>query len=310
MWAMCSPPRVPPRVGKQNRQVRRLGHLHCHLLQFAFALMSKLAKCARLVAGETSQNTCMICMDDMTEQNSLQMSCSHRFCHECWLGHFRVHVNEGTSCSMPCMAFRCGAICDQGCVTCPYRLRSHASNLPISMRVCRLHCSRATSSYMLPLHICVQRTCMPTHYRNAAANGNCRAVAKLLRERDADLLDKFERAIVTSYIEDNASARWCPSIPCCGRAIEALDDAYCEARCECGQVFCFKCGGPAHSPATCDMWRQWELKESDDSETVHYLEVCCSSMRAPPLVPREKLQINCQACDTVRHIPMTSHKPQ
>jgi ariadne-1 len=102
----------------------------------------------------------------------------------------------------------------------------------------------------------------------------CRAVADLLKKcNDNELLDKFERAIVTSYIEDNASARWCPSVPCCGRAIEALDDAYCEARCECGEVFCFKCGGAAHSPATCDMWKRWQLKQSDDSETVHYLEV-------------------------------------
>lgn len=190
----------------------------------------------------------MICMENMEPSTSLQMACGHRFCNACWLSHFQVHISEGTSCSMPCMAFKCGAICDHRCAS-----GRSTSLLALQYALAAAECCR-----------CLQRLHGPA----------CRIVADLLRRSKGDLLDTFEHAIVTSFIEDNASARWCPSVPCCGRAIEALDDAYCEARCECGHVFCFKCGGPAHSPATCDMWKQWEKKHSDDSETVHYLAVC------------------------------------
>lgn len=87
--------------------------------------------------------------------------------------------------------------------------------------------------------------------------------------------------------QDNSNARWCPSVPCCGRAVESLDDGYCEPRCECGLSFCFRCGSQPHSPSTCTMWRQWQAKMSDDSETINYLQVtkptscCCLSFGQP-----------------------------
>jgi ariadne-1 len=52
-----------------------------------------------------------------------------------------------------------------------------------------------------------------------------------------------------------------------------LDDGYCEPRCPCGLAFCFKCAAAPHSPATCDMWRRWDAKMNDDSETQNYLKV-------------------------------------
>ena len=100
-----------------------------------------------------------------------------------------------------------------------------------------------------------------------------RIVMELLGEASPDLLHKYEHAILNSYIEDNSNVRWCSSVPCCGRAVEALDDGYCEPKCECGHSFCFKCGSQPHSPATCGMWQQWEVKMCDDSETKNYLKV-------------------------------------
>lgn len=111
-----------------------------------------------------------------------------------------------------------------------------------------------------------------------------RIVMQLLGKASPDLLQKYERAILNSYIEDNANVRWCSSVPCCGRAIEALDDGYCEPKCECGHSFCFKCGSQPHSPATCGMWQQWEVKMCDDSETKNYLKV------PPPTVAARVLQ--------------------
>jgi ariadne-1 len=103
-------------------------------------------------------------------------------------------------------------------------------------------------------------------------------VKKLLQELDEESLERYEHAVVNSYIEDNANVRWCPSVPCCERAVEVLDDGYCEPRCTCGLAFCFKCGSSPHSPATCKMWQQWEVKMNDDSETVNYLKVSSTPM--------------------------------
>jgi hypothetical protein len=49
----------------------------------------------------------------------------------------------------------------------------------------------------------------------------CRKVRELLAARDRGALAKYEHAVVHSYIEDNAHVRWCPSVPCCERAVEA-----------------------------------------------------------------------------------------
>ena len=103
---------------------------------------------------------------------------------------------------------------------------------------------------------------------------SCSKVHKLLQERDPEALAKYEHAIVHSYIEDNAHVKWCPSVPCCERAIEVTDESsYCEPQCHCGKAFCFKCCQQPHSPATCKMWQQWQEKMNDDSETVTYLKV-------------------------------------
>jgi ariadne-1 len=107
-------------------------------------------------------------------------------------------------------------------------------------------------------------------------------VRQLLAEEDRGALEKYEHAVVNSYIEDNCNVRWCPSVPSCERAVEALDDGYCELKCPCGLAFCFKCGGPPHSPATCKMWKQWAAKLSDDSETINYLKVSRRPNRAIP----------------------------
>jgi hypothetical protein len=69
-------------------------------------------------AGQTSSTTCMICMDDIKKQeDGLTMSCSHTFCKGCWLGYFQVMIKEGRACDMMCMAYKCGAICNQPCAS-------------------------------------------------------------------------------------------------------------------------------------------------------------------------------------------------
>lgn len=53
-------------------------------------------------------------------------------------------------------------------------------------------------------------------------------VRKLLRN-EGKLLEKYEEKLLDSYIEDNKSVRWCPSVPHCGCAIQVtqLYRTYC-----------------------------------------------------------------------------------
>lgn len=44
-------------------------------------------------------------------------------------------------------------------------------------------------------------------------------VRKLL-QHEHKLLQKYEEKLLDSYIEDNRSVRWCPSVPHCGCAIQ------------------------------------------------------------------------------------------
>ncbi|CAL8462233.1 g1764 [Coccomyxa elongata] len=88
---------------------------------------------------------------------------------------------------------------------------------------------------------------------------------------DQEILARFDRSLLESYVEDNAMVRWCPSVPHCGRAIRVEGEVHCEPECSCGLRFCFACGEEAHSPCTCEMWKQWKEKCHDDSETKNWM---------------------------------------
>ncbi|CAD5324327.1 unnamed protein product [Arabidopsis thaliana] len=67
----------------------------------------------------TSKKTmkCDVCMEDDLPSNVMtRMECGHRFCNDCWIGHFTVKINEGESKRILCMAHECKAICDEDVV--------------------------------------------------------------------------------------------------------------------------------------------------------------------------------------------------
>ncbi|KAL6645532.1 hypothetical protein ACP70R_017140 [Stipagrostis hirtigluma subsp. patula] len=98
-------------------------------------------------------------------------------------------------------------------------------------------------------------------------------IRKLVTARRPDLAERFERFLLESYIEDNDTVKWCPSIPHCGNAIRVKGDIYCEVECTCGCQFCFNCSLQAHSPCSCMMWELWIKKCRDESETVNWITV-------------------------------------
>ncbi|XWS55265.1 hypothetical protein CRYUN_Cryun10bG0160400 [Craigia yunnanensis] len=98
-------------------------------------------------------------------------------------------------------------------------------------------------------------------------------VRNLVGKRHPDLVEKFDRFLLESYIEDNRMVKWCPSTPHCGNAIRVEDDEFCEVECSCGLQFCFSCISEAHSPCSCMMWELWTKKCRDESETVNWITV-------------------------------------
>ncbi|KAL3627009.1 putative E3 ubiquitin-protein ligase ari2 [Castilleja foliolosa] len=98
-------------------------------------------------------------------------------------------------------------------------------------------------------------------------------IRKLVNARHPDLVEKFDRFLLESYIEDNKMVKWCPSVPHCGNALRVENDEFCEVECSCGFQFCFSCASEAHSPCSCLMWKLWMKKCQDESETVNWITV-------------------------------------
>eukprot|EP00210_Caulerpa_lentillifera_P003053 g2915.t1 len=56
---------------------------------------------------------CECCLMTVDASLCTVMSCGHCFCNDCWMSHFSVQINDGNSCQLRCMAFRCNYICDE-----------------------------------------------------------------------------------------------------------------------------------------------------------------------------------------------------
>ncbi|GJN24037.1 hypothetical protein PR202_gb11745 [Eleusine coracana subsp. coracana] len=86
-----------------------------------------------------------------------------------------------------------------------------------------------------------------------------------------DLAKRFNHFLLESYLEDNDSVKWCPSVPHCGHAIRVgASERYVEVECPCGFSFCFNCAAHAHSPCPCTIWEKWSAKSSD-SENIKWI---------------------------------------
>lgn len=96
-------------------------------------------------------------------------------------------------------------------------------------------------------------------------------VRSLVSARHPDIADSFDRFLLESYIDDNNSVKWCPSVPHCGNAIRIKGDVYSEVACACGVQFCFNCLSEAHSPCSCQMWQLWVKKCQSESENVSWM---------------------------------------
>eukprot|EP00271_Cylindrocystis_brebissonii_P008378 TRINITY_DN2258_c0_g1_i4.p1 TRINITY_DN2258_c0_g1~~TRINITY_DN2258_c0_g1_i4.p1 ORF type:complete len:701 (-),score=209.59 TRINITY_DN2258_c0_g1_i4:1181-3283(-) len=113
-------------------------------------------------------------------------------------------------------------------------------------------------------------TCMEPGCRAVCDEDKVRA---LVSAQNAAAAERYENSLLESYIEDNSRVKWCPSVPHCGNAISLQDgeEPWHEVECVCGQQFCFACLAAPHSPCSCAMWKAWQQKGRDESETGHWL---------------------------------------
>lgn len=104
--------------------------------------------------------------------------------------------------------------------------------------------------------------------------------AELLDEASAK---KYQRFLLYSFVEHNQFARWC-SKPGCDHAVEYPPGGMRDIECRCGHVFCFACGMEPHRPAVCELVRQWNDKNTAESENVTWIIANtknCPSCRNP-----------------------------
>ena len=115
----------------------------------------------------------------------------------------------------------------------------------------------------------------------------------------ADLLAKYERYRLHSFVDFNKNMRWCPGVGC-SFAVRG-DGSVRDVCCDCGTWFCFKCGEEAHSPATCGQLAMWQEKCQNESETANW--IIANTKKCPRCHTRiEKNQgCNHMTCSQCKH---------
>jgi len=91
-------------------------------------------------------------------------------------------------------------------------------------------------------------------------------VIRLLQDREAE--SRYIESMVKAFVEDNPRYNWCPAADC-DHAIflNETNTMHNEAVvCVCGTTFCFRCLGPDHRPATCEMTALWKKKNASDDD--------------------------------------------
>lgn len=87
---------------------------------------------------------------------------------------------------------------------------------------------------------------------------------------DPTLIAAYRRLALESYVEINRELKWCPGTEC-GRAVKISHYEDHPISCPCGSTFCFTCGSDWHAPINCHLFKLWERRCLDDSETYNWI---------------------------------------
>ncbi|CAM9276486.1 unnamed protein product [Ectocarpus sp. 8 AP-2014] len=111
---------------------------------------------------------------------------------------------------------------------------------------------------------CVYTTC-PEHKCPQIASES--TFSEFLSAED---LKRYEAFSLTSFVDINKMLRFCPGKDC-GMVVKAPLSYPRSVRCNCGSVFCFRCGEEAHDPASCEELAMWKEKCQNESETANWI---------------------------------------
>jgi len=75
-----------------------------------------------------------------------------------------------------------------------------------------------------------------------------------------------------AYADNSKSLRWCPGLDC-EYAAEVASLAARAIECQCGWMYCFKCGLEDHRPCDCDIAREWTKKDEGGGANAKWLLV-------------------------------------
>lgn len=88
---------------------------------------------------------------------------------------------------------------------------------------------------------------------------------------DQDRREKYKEWCLRTYVDENASVKWCTNPVGCNFACEYQMMDPCEIRCNCSYIWCWACGEEAHRPASCKTVNQWNIKNSAESENISWI---------------------------------------
>lgn len=120
---------------------------------------------------------------------------------------------------------------------------------------------------------CPGMRCTDSHVHRLGCACNEMVPEALFRRyvSDSALLEKYSRWMLDSFVEGNKSIKWCPK-PGCTYAVSYQSGGTRSIQCRCGHYFCYSCLQEAHSPAPCDIVRNWLQREKSDDATEIWLQ--------------------------------------
>jgi ariadne-1 len=81
---------------------------------------------------------------------------------------------------------------------------------------------------------------------------------------------KYRKLLSDNFISLNPMFRYCPA-PGCSFIAEYSNMSVHEIQCLCGFLFCFACGEESHRPASCEYVKEWNMKNSAESENINWI---------------------------------------
>jgi ariadne-1 len=92
----------------------------------------------------------------------------------------------------------------------------------------------------------------------------------VLKYLDPQLEAAYYKNKCETFVNLSQGYRWCPA-PNCQYIAEFPNLGSHEIKCKCGCYFCFACASEAHRPASCQIVKEWMLKNSAESENVTWI---------------------------------------